>query len=301
MKHLAPLVLAIPLLLAGCSDTTETTSASQEKTTTEVTAETTSGAAEEEDGPALANIGEPISFTCFWNDCLAEVTITDIAVGEECRYGVSDYGEGYNQSTEGKEILQLWGELSVTKGSVGSEGQETSVSVDEPTGVLDAEGFIQTPSSYQCRDANDGHEYWMKPIDAGQKTRIYGDYLIPAGATAVVVEGHTLALPGREIPEDYLQSLPSKSDLEPVDMTASGEHVKDYVLVQSMGTLGIYYDNKENNYRLCDSRGVVTFDIMNSDGCSDAMGYEELLTEFEDSWERDLEAEFGTEAPQIRL
>lgn len=298
MKRLAPLVLAIPLFLAGCSDTTETTSAPQEETTTEATTETTAEAAEEEDGPALAKIGEPISFTCYWDDCQAEVTITDIAVGEECRYGFSDNGEGYNQNTEDKEILQLWGELSVTKGRVGSEGEQLNVSVEDPTDVLDAEGFIQTPSRYQCRDANDGHEHWMKPIDAGQKTRIYGDFLIPAGATAVVVEGHTIALPGREIPEESLQSLPSKSDLEPVDMTASGEHVKDYVLVESVaGTLGVYYDNKENNYRLCDSRGVVTFDIMNSDGCSDAMGYEELLTEFEDSWERDLEAEFGTEAP----
>lgn len=292
MNRLTSLILTIPLLLAGCSDATTTTDLTPSDSSTETTTETTTARAE----PSLAEIGDPIPVTCYWDDCIGEVTITDITVGEECRYGVSDYGEGYNDDTEGREILQLWGEFSLTKGRVGNNGEELNASVEDPSSVIDAEGFIQTPQSYQCKSADDGHEYWDKPLDPGQKTRIYGAFSVPAGSTAIIVEDYTLTLPGREIPQDALANLPSKEETIPA---ASGESpIEDLVLVESWGTLGIYFDNEENNYRMCDSRGYVTFDIMGPDGCTEGMTYEEIGVAAAESFERDLQRELGTEAPQ---
>lgn len=188
MRRLSALLLMLPLFLAACSDTEDSIQSgvtAPEATTSMV-------------APVTAQIGDPIEVTCFWNDCIGEVTLTDMTVAEECRYGVADYGEGYNQAIDGKEILQLWGEFSLAKGRVGQNGEELNVSLDDPTAAIDAEGFKQTPTRYQCQSADDGHESWSTVLTAGQKARIYGDFLIPEGATVIVIEGREIELPARE-------------------------------------------------------------------------------------------------------
>lgn len=286
MKRIAALILTVPLLLAGCSDATTTADSPPSDASTEVTPESTTATAE----PAVAEIGDPIPVTCFWEDCLGEVTFTNIVIDEECRYGLANYGESSNASTEDKELVQLWGEFSLTKGPGGQNGEENSTSLQDPTSVIDADGFIQTPVAYQCEDATDGYEDWGKIIDASQKVRIYGNFLVPAGATALIVEDYTITLPGREISENALMELPSREELE--SAANSGSPVEDLELIEDMGTtLGIYYDAKNSDYRFCDSSGINPLDILGPDGCSEGMSYEELQVAFADSFARSFETE----------
>ena len=115
--------------------------------------------------PLTAELDQPIPVTCYWDDCIGEVTITNITIGENCKTGIIDFGEESNADTTGKQIMQVWGELEVIKGREGQNGESLKVSVDDPK-VIDGEGFTQNTERYHCQQI-DNYESWVCPARTG--------------------------------------------------------------------------------------------------------------------------------------
>lgn len=191
MKKIAPIALALPLalMLTACGDdngdTNTEQATQQEQTTTQAPDE---GASDE--NPAATELGQTVNLSQLPGN-ETNFTLTDMSVGEECRYGTNDYGgeedPEFGKVPEGKQLLQLWADVDVVhvETSVGNDW----IMVEDPI-VQDADGYTQTPDmDVDCRPADDGHELWSSTIDSGQKMRIYGSFIIPEGATKIGING----------------------------------------------------------------------------------------------------------------
>ncbi|AJE67484.1 hypothetical protein SB89_07990 [Corynebacterium glutamicum] len=164
--------------------------------------------------PLTAELDQPIPVTCYWDDCIGEITIAKITIGENCETGIIDFGEESNADTTGKQVMQVWGELEVIKGREGQNGESLKVSVDDPK-VIDGEGFTQNTERYHCQQI-DNYESWVYPVRAGQKARIYGDFLIPEGAKTLLVEDYEIELPKPNVSEPSTETeVPSEMQTSP--------------------------------------------------------------------------------------
>lgn len=180
MKHkLGILVTVTALVLAGCSSGED--AASTITPAAPAPEETAQQAPSEK-----AKLGEPINVSTTGNEVM--LTITDISIGEECRHGLyegSEFDPQAGEIPEGKQLLQVSGELDVVKKSNGPG------MMDDPT-IVDSEGFTQNPEMYiDCEFDSAGYDIWYTPASEGEKRRIYGAYLIPTGAKQVEVGGVT--------------------------------------------------------------------------------------------------------------
>lgn len=140
-----------------------------------------------------ASVGTPFAVTCHHSrPCDGQLTITSLTVGEPCEFGVNTYFGTERQESfkkkPGESYLQLHAEFALTSAGGGW------MMVDDPE-VIDADGFTQTPGpNVECLESADGEGDWGSTIDAGQKQRLYDSWVIPDGATAIILEGHRIAL-----------------------------------------------------------------------------------------------------------
>ena len=185
MKKLLPLLTIPALFLVGCDNNDEPEPQAAPNPETESVSpeseESTKGFDyDREIGEELQLASNPT------NDVILKVT--DITLGEECKYGTNNYGEE-PYDLNGNQYLQVSAEVDA-KNVVTDAGGDW-IMLNDPE-ILDADGFTQsTGIAVDCQNADDGHEIWSTTIDSGQKKRIYGAFEVPQGATKVVIEGYT--------------------------------------------------------------------------------------------------------------
>ena len=183
MKKLLP-IFAIPLVLTACSSDPEP----QDTPSTEP--ETAASAAPSEAQDHDREIGEELQLASNpTNDVILKVT--DISLGEECKYGTNDYGdEPYD--LEGAQYLQI--EAEVDAKNVVTDAGSDWIMLSDPE-ILDEDGFTQsTGLAVDCQNADDGHEIWSTTINSGEKQRIYGAFEVPQGVEKVTIEGYTFSV-----------------------------------------------------------------------------------------------------------
>lgn len=182
MKKLFPIILTIPLALAACSNDTEQEPDTTPTTEAEVADETSADGLDydREIGDELQLASNPT------NDVTLKVT--DITLGEECKYGTNNYGdEPYD--LEGAQYLQIEAEINA-KHVLTDVGNDW-IMIDDPD-ILDEDGFTQSAlPAVDCRNSDEGHEIWSTTIDSGEKKRIYGAFEVPQGVEKVSIENYT--------------------------------------------------------------------------------------------------------------
>lgn len=165
MKKILALAAAglLALTTAACSSEPEMTP--EEQFLDQLASELPPTPGTQVDPTVTVGVGDVIPMTCYSHlPCDAELLITEVTVGEQCRYGTNDYSD-YEEVQEGQQYLQIWGEFSVASADNGW------TMVDDPQ-IIDREGFTQaTGMTVDCRSADDGHQSWSTTVDAGQKSR----------------------------------------------------------------------------------------------------------------------------------
>lgn len=113
------------------------------------------------------------------------MSISEITVGEDCRFGtyVPDYRS--DQLGEDLQYLQVFAEVDVQKLD---NPQSGGVVYLESPKTVDSEGFAkEADPAFDCQAA-DGYEDWFVPTDPGDKSRRYGAFIVPRGITEVRIE-----------------------------------------------------------------------------------------------------------------
>lgn len=185
MKKLLPILAATTLIITGCSSNDEAEPQAAPNPETESVSPESEESTKGFDYDR--GIGEELQLASNpANDVILKVT--DITLGEECKYGTNDYGEE-PYDLNGNQYLQVSAEVDA-KNVVTDAGGDW-IMLNDPE-ILDADGFTQsTGLAVDCQNADDGHEIWSTTIDSGQKKRIYGAFEVPQGVTKVVIEGYT--------------------------------------------------------------------------------------------------------------
>ena len=161
IKRLFPIVLAIPLTLAACSD-----SASEEPdpAPTSTVTETTSTAPT---SPVEVELGETINLTQDANGARdIDLTIDDITISDQCHTGLNGHTD---EPDEGGYYIRMIGEMDVKQSQTNFSFSEMSLT------VLDDENYtIDITPAFACNpedDDMDGYQGFDSPIDEGQKAR----------------------------------------------------------------------------------------------------------------------------------
>ena len=167
----APAILASCFLAAGltaCGGNTQPATTTPEPTTTTSSPSTTAAAQ-----PTAFKVGDTVNVGV--DGEIVNMTITEVQLGGECRYGSDDWG------IEAKgQLLQLWAEVE-PKELV----YNTWTKLDDPE-VITKDGFTQNADQdYSCRPSNEGHSLWHEGVDLGEKIRVYGHFHVPADFEAL--------------------------------------------------------------------------------------------------------------------
>ncbi|MCX7491514.1 hypothetical protein OS127_03090 [Corynebacterium sp. P6129] len=133
-----------------------------------------------------AKVGETFKYTCHPQvPCDVDFTVTELTLGEACKYGTNDYG-GSSDSTFGKlkpgeQYLQMSGEFIVNSAANGW------TMAQEPF-VIDADGYTTNASkSIDCRSGSAPLSDWATPVHVEEKAKLYGAWIVPEGITAVTI------------------------------------------------------------------------------------------------------------------
>lgn len=114
------------------------------------------------------------------------LTIKEITLGEECRFGMYVPGSPLDDLGEDQQYLQILGEVDVQK--LDNPQSQGMVFLNVPKAV-DADKFAKEADFATDCQPGEGYEDWMTPTDAGDKSRRYGAFIVPKGVTEVRVEG----------------------------------------------------------------------------------------------------------------
>lgn len=155
------------LALSGCS----TEGTSEEETTQ--SAETTTSEASNE----FAAVGDTIPADCATGDCLGQLQVTEILVGQQCK--VVDEFLGAPEVPAGKKLVQISGiQEATTEKTDPATGEPLRMMADWPE-TWDKDGFKTSADPMAgCVDP-DGYEPWGSVSAKGEKMRVYGTFLIP--------------------------------------------------------------------------------------------------------------------------
>lgn len=191
-------IAATGLLVTACSGATDTENQTGHVTATE-TATVTEEVVTEAETPAPGEapedpqenenqsgqltIGEPVHIGGLWGTGNANLTVTEASVGQGCMYGQESWVDtlGTEEPGEGMAYLQLTADLEVIP-----EEDSGSMSLWTPS-YVDSEGYTQSPE-YAMDCADGGNEDWISSVNSGQKSRLYGVWIVPANAEAVLIE-----------------------------------------------------------------------------------------------------------------
>lgn len=192
MRRISLIVTAaLPLSLAACSTGDNTNSTDETITAVADPASSSEAPAEEgnesnEDG----SLNEPFEISTL-DDNDVYLKISEISIGEECKFGV--YTPEYLSDKIGAEnqYLQILAEVDVQK--LNNPQSMGYVYLDSPK-IVDSDGFTKTADyALDCQDG-DNYEDWMVPTEKGDKSRRYGAYVVPKGTTEVRIHGKTYAV-----------------------------------------------------------------------------------------------------------
>lgn len=151
------------------------------------------------------------------------LTITELTVGGDCRYGVNDYGL---QPEAEEEYLQIWAEVEPVQ-----LNHNTWTMLSDPK-FVDEEDFTQSlKMDSECRPSNDGFESWSQSVDQGEKIRVYGVFHIPSEAKELKFESYRLPLN---------EAAPNTATVRSPEATVNAEQVESapYVTECLEGTPG---------------------------------------------------------------
>ena len=160
-KYLFPIVLAVPLALAACSDTaTEEPTPAPSSTATETTSTAPTG-------PVEVELGETINLTQDANGARdIDLTIDDITISDQCHTGLNGHTDEHE---DGGYYIRMIGEMDVKQSQTNFSFSETSLT------ALDEESYtIEVTPAFACNYPNDdldGYQWFDSPIDEGQKAR----------------------------------------------------------------------------------------------------------------------------------
>ncbi len=113
------------------------------------------------------------------------LNVTDITLGEECRFGA--YIPEYRNDDLGsdKQYLQIFAEVDVQK--LNNPQSSGVVYLNGPK-TVDTDGFTKEADMSADCQAGESYENWFIPTESGDKSRRYGAFIVPKGITEVRVE-----------------------------------------------------------------------------------------------------------------
>ncbi|AHI22154.1 hypothetical protein [Corynebacterium vitaeruminis] len=137
-----------------------------------------------------AEINTPFKVAQYEGDDVT-MTVREITVGQECRYGTLGEEYGPDIDTNSQVLLQVWAEVEAT--TVKQDFPEYILAIPK---TLDADGFTTNAwSANRCKDPTDNYGQWFDATAQGTKTRRYGAFAIPKGSTQLKLESGTFTLP----------------------------------------------------------------------------------------------------------
>ncbi|QGW24509.1 hypothetical protein GJR88_02272 [Dietzia sp. DQ12-45-1b] len=150
--------------MTGCATTSDTESP-------EVTAPTTS---ETQSGPIELDLGETANLVLGANGPRdIDVTVTDITVSDQCRYGVVDYGgePGWSGQTDGY-FIEVSGEIDVRE-------SPDSFSIPQWVAADHERNIIEVLPAYECAEAEvAGVQTFIDSVLPGTTARAMEEYWV---------------------------------------------------------------------------------------------------------------------------
>lgn len=183
-RRLAPLILAIPLFLAGCADNTGDSEQASTPEAAPAEASTTSATSE----PEIIDVGETVTGICTGvNDCDMNLTITSLTTSDTCTPWDDMWAD---QTREEDEIfLDVEAEVEV----IDAEYDLESMTMGSPEVLLDDGFTASAPEAYYCD--NKSRESWGTVIDEGEKRRIARIFRIPENSVYMELGGVRWEIP----------------------------------------------------------------------------------------------------------
>ena len=189
MRRISLMVTAaLSLGLVACSTGNNTNSADGTITAVADPAPSSEAPAEENaEGGDDVTLNEPFEISSL-EDNDVFMSITEISLGEECKFGKYSPESNSDNVGEGDKYLQILAEVDVQKLDNPLSG---GMAFLEDPDFVDSEGFTATaPAAYDCQ-SGEGYENWLKPTNPGDKSRRYGAFTIPSDTTEIRIEGKT--------------------------------------------------------------------------------------------------------------
>lgn len=192
MKRILPILAAVTIALTACSGGEQAAQQPNPDTLqSELEQAYPSDGATPSDGLTEISESDPIPFTCYSHmPCDATFTPETYAVSDECKGRVDSYGQG-PELADGQTLLQAQGIFEVKSAANGW------TMMDDPT-VITKDGLTKTVDmTVNCHEPKD-LELWSTTVDAGQKSKVFGAWIIPEDAEYMVLGGEKMKLPAND-------------------------------------------------------------------------------------------------------
>ena len=185
-RGILSLTIILGLSLTACSDGGEERKSSEQSTTSSQKDDAAEKSSEKDgQGNDQLQLAEPFEISTL-EDNDVYLTVKDISLGKECRFGV--YAPDFTQDDlgEGKQYLQVLAEVNVEK--LDNSMSQGFVYLDDPK-FVDNEGFTaDAPRALDCQEG-EGYEDWLMPTAAADKSRRYGAFVIPKDVEEIRIHG----------------------------------------------------------------------------------------------------------------
>lgn len=182
MKRTLAITALAALTLTACANADEQTAGTitpQHAPETTTTSETTN------EQPETGTIGTPVNIATL-PDNEVNMTVTDIQLGGECKYGALGVSwlDGGGTTNPGMQLLQI----SVDVENIKLDNPETQndfIWLEEPQ-IVDSDGYTSDADvETACELPTDNHQDWTTDIHVGEKKRLYRAWGVPENTTQV--------------------------------------------------------------------------------------------------------------------
>ena len=252
MKRILPILATVTLALTACSGGEQAAQQPNPDTLqSELAQAYPSDGATPSDGLTEISESDPIPFTCYSHmPCDATFTPEMYAVSDECKGRVDSYGQG-PELADGQTLLQAQGIFEVKSAANGW------TMMDDPT-VITKDGLTKTMDmTVNCHEPKD-LELWSTTVDAGQKSQVFGAWIIPEDAEYMVLGGAKMKLPANDgakelsdVEGGQAPAAPQPAAEQPAPAPAAAE--APYVVECLFGTPGpsLMSDGTTQNTEYC--------------------------------------------------
>lgn len=153
-------------------------------------AESTATQEQSGEGDGSPGLNEPFEISTL-DDNDVFLKITDITLGEDCKFGAYVPEMRNDELGEEKQYLQIFAEVDVQK--LDNPMSQGMGFLDDPQ-IVDGEGFSENADLAMDCQSGEGYEDWLVPTSVGDKSRRYGAYVVPKSITEVRVHDKTFAV-----------------------------------------------------------------------------------------------------------